>query len=265
MAVESNRMLGGIGAALIVVSAVSPILVLPRLFDLYSTSAGLASPFSTLLGLAGLAGIILFMVAMRGFAADYKHSGIFDNALYGLLSSIIVGVLAGVLMVAVIFMNLGNVISVFNPVPGQTELFQSIFGYVVPAIPVFSVAGLVQALFTMRAFNLLAVKSEARLFRTAGLALVAGSVLALVLACIGASLFFAASISAITALAIYFAGMMVSYLAWIFASKAFFSIKAPTSQPLPASPVAGKTRYCPHCGAENLPDAGFCTQCGKKL
>ena len=57
MAVESNRMMGGIGAALIVVSAVSPILVLPRLFDLYSTSAGLASPFSTVIGLAGLAGI----------------------------------------------------------------------------------------------------------------------------------------------------------------------------------------------------------------
>jgi hypothetical protein len=57
MAVESNRMLGGIGAALIVVSAVSPILVLPRLFDLYSTSAGLASPFSMVIGLAGLAGI----------------------------------------------------------------------------------------------------------------------------------------------------------------------------------------------------------------
>jgi hypothetical protein len=55
MAVESNRMLGGVGAALIVISAVSPILVVPRLFDAYSTSAALASPFSTVLGLAGLA------------------------------------------------------------------------------------------------------------------------------------------------------------------------------------------------------------------
>ena len=206
------------------------------------------------------------MVAMRGFAADYKDSGIFNNALYGLLSSIVVSVLAGVLMVAVIFMNLSNAISVFNPVHGQTELFQSILSYMVPVMPIFSAASLVQALFTMRAFNLLAAKSEARLFKTAGLAFVAGSVLSLILAGIGALLFFAALISAIAAtLAIPFAGITISYLAWIFAAKAFFSIKAPTSQPFPVSPVAGKARYCPHCGAENLPDAGFCTRCGKKL
>ena len=47
----------------------------------------------------------LFLIAMKGFASDYKDAGIFNNALYGLLSSIVVGVLAGGLMVAVIFMN----------------------------------------------------------------------------------------------------------------------------------------------------------------
>ncbi len=265
MAVESNRMLGGIGALLLVVSAVSPLLVLPRLFDLYSTSAGAASPFLSILGLAGLAGIILFMIAMKGFAGDYKDAGIFNNALYGLLSSIVVGVLAGVFMVAIIFMNLSSVIPTFNPVPGTIDLFQFIIGYVVPVMPVFSVAGLVQALFTMRAFNLLAVKSEVRLFRTAGWALVAGSVLGLILACVGVLLFFAASVSAATVLVIPMAGTIVSYLAWIFGAKAFFSIKAPSSQPLQASPATGQVKYCSQCGAENLPDAVFCTRCGKSL
>jgi uncharacterized membrane protein len=264
MAVESNRMLGGIGASLMVVSAVSSLLVLPRLFDPYSTGASTVSPISTILGLAGLAGIILFMVAMRGFAGDYKDSGIFDNALYGLLSSIIVAAVAGGLMVAVILMNLGNVISAFTSVPLQTELFQSILGYVVPVMPVFSLAGLVQALFMMRSFNIIDAKSEAHSFRTAGLALVAGGVLTLILASIGALLFFAASISATAALVITFAGTTVGYLAWIFAAKAFFSIKVPTSQPLPTSP-AGKARYCSQCGAENLPDAVFCAKCGKSL
>jgi uncharacterized membrane protein len=264
MAVGSNKMLGGIGALLLVVSAVSPLLILPRIFDPYSTVSNEATPFLSVLGLAGLAGIILFMVAMRGFAGDYKDAGIFDNALYGLLSSIVVGVVAGGLMVVVIFMNLGSVIPTFNPVPGTTDLFQLIFGYVVPVMPVFAVAGLAQALFTMRAFNMLAVKSEARLFRTAGLALLAGSVLALILACIGALLFFTFSISATAVLAIPFAGTTVSYLAWIFAAKAFFSIKTPTSQTLPTSPTA-QVKYCPQCGAENLPDAVFCARCGKKL
>ena len=41
-------MMGGIGAALIVVSAVSPILVLPRLFDLYSARAKIAISGSTI-------------------------------------------------------------------------------------------------------------------------------------------------------------------------------------------------------------------------
>jgi hypothetical protein len=51
-------------------------------------------------------------------------------------------------------------------------------------------------------------------------------------------------------------------LAWIFAAKAFFYIKAPASQTLPASPT-GQVKYCLQCGAENLPDAVFCAQCGK--
>ena len=72
MTVESNRILGGIGAVLIVVSALGPLLVLPMLFDEYPTSAILASPFSTILGVAGLAGLILFMVAMRRFSGGYK-------------------------------------------------------------------------------------------------------------------------------------------------------------------------------------------------
>jgi len=81
MAIGSNRMLGGIGALLMVVSAVSPLFVLPQLINFYSTSTATASPFSSVLGLAGLAGIILFMVAMKGFAGDYKNSEIFNNAL----------------------------------------------------------------------------------------------------------------------------------------------------------------------------------------
>jgi len=263
MAIASNRMLGGIGALLFVVSAVSPLLVLPWFFDSYSTSL-VVSPFSWVLGLAGLAGLILFMVAMRGFASDYNDLGIFNNALYGVLFSIVVAVVAGGIMVIIILMNLGRWMSTFNPVPGPTD-FQSILRFMVPVMPAISVAGLVQALFFMRAFNLLAVKSDVRLFRTAGWALVAGSVLGLIIACVGVLLFFAASVSATTVLVIPIAGTIVSYLAWIFGAKAFFSIKAPTSQPLPASPAAGQVKYCSQCGAENLPDAVFCARCGKRL
>jgi len=117
MTVESNGMIGGIGAALIVVNAVSPILVLPAIFSAYPTVASTLSPFSSAVGLAGFAGIILFMVAMRHFAGSYKTPGIFDNALYGILSNIAVSVLAGLIMVAFVFMNFSSIMTSFNPVP----------------------------------------------------------------------------------------------------------------------------------------------------
>jgi uncharacterized membrane protein len=254
-------MLGGIGALLMVVNAVSPLLILPQLLDPYSTSSGV-SPFSWVVGLAGLAGLILFMVAMRGFASDYKDLGIFNNALYGLLFGIVVAGVAGGLMVIVMFMNLGGWMSTFNPVPAPPD-FQSILRFMVPVMPVMSVAGLVQALFTMRAFNLLAVKSEVRLFRTAGWALLACNLLALVLGCIGV-LVSVASSSVSVALVMPFAGTAISYVAWIVAAQAFFAVKAPTSQQIPTSP-AGQVKYCSQCGAENLQDAVFCVRCGKKL
>jgi len=167
-------------------------------------------------------------------------------------------------MVAVIFMNFCSLIPTLNPVPRQIDL-QSFLSYIMPVLPVFSVTGVVQALFTKRAVNLLAVKSKVRLFRTAGLALVASSVLMVVLVCIGVSLFFTASVPATAVFAVPFAGTTISYFTWMLTAKSFFSIKAPTSQSLPTSRTAGQARYCPHCGAKNLPDAVFCTRCDKKL
>ena len=266
MAVGSNRMLGGVGASLLVVSAFSPLLVLPRLLDYYSTGAmtGDSSPFLSVLGLAGLAGLILFLVAMKGFSQDYKDSGIFNNALYGVLSSIIVAVLAAVLIIVVVLLNFSSMIQTLNPVPQPTDIFQSVVGYVVPVMPAVSLAGLAQSLFMLRAFNLLAAKSEVRLFRTAGWALVAGSLLAIVLASVGVLLFFEASLSASIVFTVPIIGTMVSYLAWVFAAKAFFTIKEPTAQTFSVSPAL-QVKYCAHCGAENLPDAVFCTRCGKNL
>jgi len=254
-------MLGGIGAALLVVNAASSLLILPQLLDPYLTSSAV-SPFSWVVGLAGLAGLILFMVAMRGFASDYKDLGIFNNALYGLLSGIVVAGVTGGIMVIVMFVNLGGWMATFNPVPAPPD-FQSILRFMVPVMPAISVAGLVQALFTMRAFNRLAVKSEVRLFRTAGWALLACNALALVLGCIGV-LVSMASTSVTAALVMPFAGTAISYLAWIVAAQAFFAVKAPTSQTLPASPAV-QVKYCSQCGAENSSDADFCVRCGKKL
>ena len=264
MTVESNRIMGGIGAALIVVTAISPIFMLPALFSTYPTVASTLSPFSALLGLTGLMGIILFMVAMKRFTGNYKTSGIFDNALYGILSPIVVNVIACFVIVAVIFMNFSNIMTSFNLVPTPINI-QSILGYVVPVMPVFSLSNVVQALFMTRAFNLLAAKSETPSFKTAGSALITSSLLMLILACIGTLLFVANAVTSTAALAIPMVGTIINNLAWIFAAKAFFDMKTPTNQPPPTSHATRQARYCSYCGAQNLPDSTFCTKCGKKL
>ena len=111
MVIESNRMLGFVGALLTVLGSVFGFLALARFFfpRLDVTSFGI------LFGISGLAGLILFMIAMKGFAVDYKDAAIFDNALYGLLSSIAIGVVAGVLAVAVFFLNLSSIVTTFTP------------------------------------------------------------------------------------------------------------------------------------------------------
>ena len=270
MAIASNRMLGFIGALLTVIGSVSAFLSLAQFFFPSFNISGVG----VLFGVSGLVGIILFMIAMKGFAVDYKDAAIFNNALYGLLSNIAIGVVAGVLAVAVIFLNLSSIITTFTPgsVPSFTpDFLQSIMGSLVPVFLVASVLAVVPALFNLRAFSKLAAKSGVRLFRTAGLLGVAGTAVAMMFAFIVSLLVFVASIPATAVLAMSVVGSMISYVMWIVAAKAFYSIKAPTRKAPPlltpqvSAPAAGQVRYCSYCGAENLLDAAFCAHCGKKL
>lgn len=72
-------------------------------------------------------------------------------------------------------------------------------------------------------------------------------------------------------------GLILIFIAWIFATIGFFSMKVP-SQPsgqpqygyAPAPPSATTAsmqgnRYCPNCGAPVNSDAPFCSHCGKQL
>jgi uncharacterized membrane protein len=270
MAIESNRMLGFVGALLTVLGSVSAFLALARFFFPTLDITG----FGILFGVSGLVGLILFMIAMKGFAVDYKDAAIFDNALYGLLSSIAIGVVAGVLAVAVIFLNLSSIITTFTPdsAPSFTpDFLQSIMGYLVPVFLVVSVLAVVPALFNLRAFSKLAGKSGVRLFRTAGLLGLAATMVTMMFAFIASLLVLVASIPASAVFAMSVVGSMISYVMWIVAAKAFYSIRAPTRKAPPlltpqVSPsAAAQVKYCSYCGAENMPDAVFCAHCGKKL
>jgi uncharacterized membrane protein len=226
-----------------------------------------------LFGVLGLVGIILFIVAMKGFAVDYRDNSIFDNALYGIISSIILGVVAGGVAVAVVFSNLSNIIPTFTPgsMPELPEVLQSMIGYFIPVLLVVSLIAWVPAVFNMRAFYRLADKSGVRLFRTAGLLGVVGALVTIALAWIAALLVYVTLIPATAVLAVSVVGGLIGFVAWILAARAFYSIRVPTSQmsppltPQTSTLAAGQVKYCPYCGAENRIDAAFCTRCGKKL
>lgn len=275
MTLESNRMLGGVGALLIVISSVTSFLSLAQFFFSGLYLGGFGGPF----GLLGLAGLVLFMIAMKGFAVHYKDPSIFNNALYWIITSIIAGVVAVALSFAVLLSVLSRIIGTITPftpanpptLSSMLDALQPFIGYFIPVgIVVFAIA-VVSVVFIMRAFNRLADASGVRLFRTAGLLFLVGIALTGALGLLAVLLVFARLIAISAVLAVTVVSGLVSFVAWTLATVGFFRIRAPTSQTLPqptpqAVTTAGaQVKYCPHCGAENLMDAAYCTRCGQKL
>ena len=100
----------------------------------------------------------------------------------------------------------------------------------------------------MRAFNTLGEKSGVESFKTAGLLTIIGYVLTIV-----------------------GVGVILVWIAWIFAVAGFHSLKEAPQPSYPSNMASvpanamSQTRYCPYCGAENALTSEFCTQCGRHL
>ena len=271
---ESNRMLGGIGALLIVTSSITSFLSLAQFFFPSLLIGVFGAPF----GLLGLAGLVLFMIAMKGFAAHYKDPGIFNNALYWILSSIIAGVVAVALSVAVLLSVLSRIIGAmapFTPTNPPTlssvlDALRPLIGYFIPVGVVVFAITVLSVVFIMRAFNRLADASGVSLFRTVGLMFLVGVALTGALGLLAVLLVFSGSIAISAVLPLTVVSGLVSFVTWILATIGFFRIRAPTSQrfPQPTSQAVAsgaQVKYCPRCGAENLADATYCTHCGQRF
>ena len=109
-----------------------------------------------------------------------------------------------------------------------------------------SIFAAVNGFFYRRAFYALAKKSGESNFRTAGLLMLLGGALTIVV--VGSLLFF---------------------VGWILVAIGFFSLKStfpqaytPSSQEVP---VQALIKHCSCCGAENSPDAIYCSRCGNRL
>lgn len=216
MSLESDKTLAGVGAILVAIGSFFPIL--------------------------SLIGIILVLIAMKGLAEYYNENGIFENALYGLIFGIIGIVAAIVLFFGAIFAG------VF--VWGAPPTFPIVtIVLVIMSLVVMFIFFLLQAIFYRKSFTLLSEKTGEKIFDTAGLLLLIGAILTIIIV-----------------------GLVLLLVAWILVTIGFFSIKAPTTQvsavappPAPTVAVPVKKKFCQYCGTENKIDANFCKKCGKKL
>ena len=200
----------------------------------------------------GIVGIILFLMGIKGLASYYQTNEIYQDSVTGVIYYIIAVIAAAV---AVIALAIG---------------FATIIGFAV-GIAVFFLALIVAFIFYILAasrlrktFDLLAQKSGDHSFSTAGTLLWWGAILTII-----------------------FVGLILIFIAWIFATMGFFSMKiqpqqpyasqpsgytppptqTPAAQPTqaPAAQVTQATRYCPNCGAPVQPNTAFCPNCGKPL
>ncbi len=192
--------------------------------------------FLSFIPVVGIIGLILLFVGMKGLSEYYKEPEIYQNALRGLLFGIIaiVALTAGII--------LAFIIGIFTFGFGA---LLTIFAVLVIVFIFYVIA----AMYLKKAFTMLAQRTGEHSFETAGFLLWLGAILSII-----------------------FVGLILIFVAWIFATIGFFAIRTP-SQPTGYSPPPQAAtppptqaiRYCPNCGAPVQPNATFCPNCGKQL
>ncbi|MCW4000312.1 MAG: DUF996 domain-containing protein [Candidatus Bathyarchaeota archaeon] len=204
--------------------------------------------FLSFVPVVGIVGLILLLIGMKGLSEYYHDDGIYRHAFKGLIFGII-----GVIAVSVMAFSIGGAFTAFS------YSFYSLAA-VLGAIALFAVAVIVAFIFYVlmamnfrRAFNALAERSGEGKFKTAGTLLFWGAILTI----------------------IFGIGLILVWIAWIFAALAFFSMNlgqarqpsqyAAPPPPPPAPSSAQSGGFCPNCGAPIQPGTTFCPNCGKPL
>ena len=208
MNLETSKNLGGVGAILMFIG------VLP----LFAYS-----------GIISLVGLILVLIGLKGLADYYSEAGIFNNALYGVITAIVGGlVFVGVAFIALVdFLNelgltIENVadwsaeISAIDWTTMGLNIIGDFIAYIFLALIVLFVFVIITAIFLRKSFGLLSTKTGVGLFGTTGLLILIGAVL--------------------TIIAI---GLFLIWIAMLILAVAFFSIKPQQAQPatLAAAPT----------------------------
>ena len=207
MTFESSKTLGGIGALLMFIGVF---------------------PYISYFGIIPLIGVILVLVALHGFARIYKESGIFDNALYGIIAGIVGVVLSIAIGIAIVLPNIKDFLlklfpswngdwSTITSLSGMTPNTSNItFGDVIPFITAAIVIlvtlwvfAIIATLLFRRSLKQLSAMTKVGLFSTTGMLLLLGAVLIIALGF----------------------GLLLMWIAALILAIAFFTMKPQETQP----------------------------------
>jgi uncharacterized membrane protein len=172
---ESSKNIGGIGAILMFIGVL---------------------PYASFYGLITLVGLILVMVAMYGLASHYRESGIFNNALYGVITAIVGVVLFAVVVVYALFgflaeigltIGMGNItdwaagLANMNWANFGFNLIGSFITNILLALVVLFVFIVITAILLRKSLGLLSAKTGIGLFGTTGTIILIGAVLTIII------------------------------------------------------------------------------------
>jgi uncharacterized membrane protein len=206
MTPETSKILGGVGALLMFIGVI---------------------PYVSYYGAVEIIGAILVLVALYGLGSHYKESGIFNNAIYGVIIGVVGVILAVSIGIAIVLPNITDFVMKIYPswngdwstipsLSGMTPNTSNIgFGDIVPFIVagivifvILWVFAIIATFFLRRSFNQVSTKSNVGLFGTAGLLLLIGAFLVIIII-----------------------GLILMWIAALILAIAFFSLK--TAQPPP--------------------------------
>jgi len=250
MSLQTNKTLGCIGALLILFSIFTPtIIFLPII----------------------LSGIILVLISLLQFAKFYKDKEIYNNTLYGILSTILGAVTTFIIIAAT---PIGSILknNVYRYVPDWNGNYANLIKGIITnwfhilgdtinlqigvlLLSIFWVFLIITMIFIRKVMKKLAKHSHTNMFATTGTMLIMGAAIPII-------------------------GLICIWLSTTALAFAFFDTKEPkltppvttieqTQPPTPPSETELKTdtptkRYCPYCGNPSLPENIFCSHCGKQ-
>ncbi len=218
---ESNKSLAGIGALLLALGSVVPVI--------------------------GIVGIILLLIGMKGLSENYGDPSIYQNALWGTIYGIIGLAAAAVVLIAFIFTGAIFAIAGLGLV--------AVSGAILAVVLLF-VFYLLAAINFRRAFNTLAQRTGEHMFETAGLLLWIGAILTIIV--VGLLLVFVAWILA--TVAFFSTRTQPSAQTPMYTPPPPTPAAAPAPSAPPAAaarycsncgrPLSPDDKFCPNCGKE---------------